>query len=31
LIDPFLPDNRSRDKRCSGYLAGKNSIHGGDR
>ena len=27
LIDPFVPDNPSRDN----YLAGKNSTQGGDR
>ena len=31
LIDPFLSDNLSRDKRWSGYLAAKNSTQGGDR
>ena len=31
LIDPFLPDNPSRDIKWNGYLAGKNSTQGGDR
>jgi hypothetical protein len=31
LIDPFLSDNPSWDKRWSGYLAGKNATQGGDR
>jgi L-ascorbate metabolism protein UlaG (beta-lactamase superfamily) len=31
LVDPFLPDNPSWDRRWSGYLAGKNSTQGGDR
>ena len=30
-INPFLSDNPSSDKGWSGYLAGKNSTHGGDR
>jgi L-ascorbate metabolism protein UlaG (beta-lactamase superfamily) len=31
LVDPFLSDNPSWDRRWSGYLAGKNSTKGGDR
>jgi hypothetical protein len=31
LIDPFLSNNLSWDKRWSGYLAGNNSTQGGDR
>jgi hypothetical protein len=31
LIDPFLSDNPSWDKGRIGYLAAKNSTHGGDR
>lgn len=31
LIDPFLPDNPSRDNGWSGHLTGKNSTQGGDR
>jgi len=31
LIDPFLPDNSSRDNGWGGYLTGKNSTQGGDR
>jgi hypothetical protein len=31
LIDPFLPDNPSRDNGWSGYLTGKNSAQGSDR
>jgi L-ascorbate metabolism protein UlaG (beta-lactamase superfamily) len=31
VIDPFLSDNPSWDKGRIGYLAAKNSTHGGDR
>jgi L-ascorbate metabolism protein UlaG (beta-lactamase superfamily) len=31
LIDPFLSDNPSWDEGRIGYLAAKNSTHGGDR
>ena len=31
LIDPFLPDDPSRDNGCSGYLTGKKLTQGGDR
>jgi L-ascorbate metabolism protein UlaG (beta-lactamase superfamily) len=31
LVDPFLSDNPSWDRRWSGYLAGKNSTQRGDR
>jgi L-ascorbate metabolism protein UlaG (beta-lactamase superfamily) len=31
LIDPFLSDNPVLGQRRIGYLAAKNSTHGGDR
>jgi L-ascorbate metabolism protein UlaG (beta-lactamase superfamily) len=31
LIDPFLPDNPSRENGWSGYLTFNNSTQGGDR